>query len=160
MRLKPGWEIRIVRGHVLHARAPCNARSRHRSFDGHVRIRPSLRHQVGKKALQQSQQATNAAQAALAQAQGNAPMAVQSQLNMAQDALNMAGNQLGMGQPAQAGMTQAEAANALQQALDAGHAAEAPKRRNSLYFLEQSMHAIGPEKEIGPASCPQGFKWR
>ena len=75
------------------------------------------------KALQQSQQANNAAQAALQQAQANAPMAVQPQLNKANEALNQAGQQLGMGMPMQAGMNQMEAAGALQQALDALNAA-------------------------------------
>ncbi|MBN9521798.1 hypothetical protein J0H58_25330 [bacterium] len=75
------------------------------------------------KALQQSQMANSAAQAALAQAQAQAPMAVQGQLNMAGEQLGMAGQQLGMGQPMQAGMNQQNAANALQQALDALNAA-------------------------------------
>src|SRR5204863_1208581 len=70
------------------------------------------------KALQQSQQANSAAQAALQQAQANAPMTVQPQLGMANDALNQAGQQLGMGQPAQAGMNQTEAGNNLQHALN------------------------------------------
>ena len=75
------------------------------------------------RALQQSQQATNAAKAALAQAQANAPMAVKPQLDMAQDALNMAGEKLDMGQPGEAGMNQTDAAMALQQALNALNAA-------------------------------------
>jgi hypothetical protein len=75
------------------------------------------------KALQQSQMANSAAQAALAQAQAQAPMAVQGQLGMAGEQLGMAGQQLGMGQPMQAGMNQQAAADALQQALNALNAA-------------------------------------
>lgn len=67
--------------------------------------------------------ANQAAQAALAQAQAQAPMAVQGQLGMAGEQLGMAGQQLGMGQPMQAGMNQMAAADALQQALDALNAA-------------------------------------
>lgn len=71
------------------------------------------------KALQQSQQANAAAQAALQQAQANAPMAVQGQLQKAGDQLGKAGDQLQQGQPGQAGMNQQDAAKGLQQALDA-----------------------------------------
>ena len=53
------------------------------------------------EALQQSQQANNAAQAALQQAQANAPMAVQAQLNQANNALQQAQ------QPAAAGSSPA-----------------------------------------------------
>ncbi|HEV3439866.1 MAG TPA: hypothetical protein VG122_21040, partial [Gemmata sp.] len=76
------------------------------------------------KALQQSQQATNAAQAALQQAQANAPMAIQGQLNQANNALQQAANQLQQGQPGQAGMNQQQAAQQIQQALDALNAAQ------------------------------------
>jgi len=71
------------------------------------------------KALQQSQQANAAAQAALQQAQANAPMAVQGQLQKAGEQLGKAGEQLGMGMPGEAGMNQTDAAKGLQQALDA-----------------------------------------
>ncbi|MBX9623969.1 MAG: hypothetical protein K2X82_09190 [Gemmataceae bacterium] len=75
------------------------------------------------KALQQSQQATEAAKAALAQAQANAPMAVQPQLDQAGEALKQAGDQLGQGQPGQAGQNQEQAADALGQAMEALKAA-------------------------------------
>ena len=71
------------------------------------------------KALQQSQQANAAAQAALQQAQANAPMAVQGQLQKAGEQLGKAGDQLQQGQPGEAGMNQKQAAEGLQQALDA-----------------------------------------
>jgi hypothetical protein len=76
------------------------------------------------RALQQSQQATNAAQAALQQAQANAPMAVQGQLNQANNNLQQAANQLQQGQPGQAGMNQQNAAQQIQQALNALNAAQ------------------------------------
>ena len=75
------------------------------------------------KALQQSQRANEAAKAALAQAQANAPMAVQPQLDQAGEALKQAGDQLGQGQPDQAGMNQSQAADALGQAMEALKAA-------------------------------------
>ena len=75
------------------------------------------------KALQQSQKANEAAKAALAQAQANAPMAVQPQLDQAGEALKQAGEQLGQGQPGQAGQNQEQAADALGQAMEALKAA-------------------------------------
>lgn len=75
------------------------------------------------KALAQSQDATQAAMAALGQAQAQAPKAVQKQLDEAGKQLAKANQELDKGKPGEAGKNQAEAAKELGNALKALNAA-------------------------------------
>lgn len=106
------------------------------------------------KALQQSQQATEAAKAALAQAQANAPMAVQPQLDQAGEALKQAGDQLGQGQPGQAGQNQEQAADALGQAMEALKAAGMGQGQPGEPGMGQPMPGEGKGQQPGQGKEP------
>lgn len=75
------------------------------------------------KALAKSQEATEAAMAALAQAQAQAPKGVQKPLEMANKELAKANQELNKGEAGEANKAQNEAANQLQQALNQLNAA-------------------------------------
>ncbi len=75
------------------------------------------------EALQKSAEANAAAQAALTQAQAQAPMAVKPQLDDAAKQLSDAAKELGDGKPAEAGKAQSQAAEKLENALSALNAA-------------------------------------
>ncbi|QDU22272.1 hypothetical protein [Urbifossiella limnaea] len=106
------------------------------------------------KALQQSQMANQAAQAALAQAQAQAPMSVQGQIGMAGEQLGMAGEKLGMGQPMQAGMNQMAAADALQQALNALNAAAMANGMMGTQPGQMPMATAGMQPGMGMGMQP------